>query len=123
MKTFDSDLAEMLNACCDGSPIERVILGMHDFQLAFAGISRLQGTFKVVFRLRGHRYSWTGGPCDIPAWRLPGQVPIRFERVSAFVLRLCLASGDEVEFHTAENAYECVVIEFLRNGREVMEIA
>ena len=121
MRKYDREILDQLNNGFTGEPIQFVGLGAHDFQVSF-GV-RIQNETKVVFSLRGNSYSWEEGPTDIPAWLLIGQIPERFELPTDFVLRMCLASGDYVEFHTDEQLYESTTIDFgERDGVQVMEI-
>ena len=123
MRTFDDTILVPLNAICRKDPIHFVGLGAYDFQLSFGDINRIMTKEKAVFSLRGTVYSWEEGPADIPVWLLIGQTPERFELGSPLALRLCLDSGDYVEFHTTEEPFEAVIIDFGgQDGALVMEI-
>ena len=121
MRKYDREIVDELNKECRGRTIHFVGLGAHDFQLSF-GV-KIQNTRKVVFSLRGNKHSWEEGPTDIPVWLLIGQVPERFELPTAFALRVCLESGDYVEFCTDQGNYESTTIDFgTRDGAQAMEI-
>jgi hypothetical protein len=123
MRPFNTDLLDHLNVECNGDPIHFLGLGVHCFQLAFSSIAGIQTMTKAVFSLRGKIYSWEAGPSDIPVWLLVGQTPTHFELPTVLALRLNLASGDYVEFHTDERPYEAVIIDFgKRMNAAVMEI-
>lgn len=112
MIPFDPEILVRLNKECNVEPIYYVGLGRWDFQLAFAGVSRIRNTERVNFYIKEKLQTWKEGPSNIPVWLLIGQTPTIFELINLFVLRMNLASGDYVEFHTDESPYEAMLIEF-----------
>jgi hypothetical protein len=123
MRCFDPQILIHLNAECSGDPIHHIGLGDYSFQLAFAGVERIQAMEKAVFSIHGKIYTWEDGPSDIPVWVLVGQIPTGFALASSHALRMNLASGDYVEFYTDESPYEVVMIDFgIRGDARVMEI-
>lgn len=123
MRAFSEEIVKLLDAQCNGDAIHFVGLGSFDFQVAFSGLRRIQTTTKAGFLLRGSAYEWHNGPTDLPVWLIIGQVPLRFERPTTLTLRMCLASGDHVDFFTDESGYEAALIEFEhRDDGVVMEV-
>jgi hypothetical protein len=124
MRPFDAHILEILNRGCDDSPIETISLGIHDFAVCPSGGPSIMTRFKAVFYLKGRSHVWEEGPTDIPVWLLAGQVPVRFDLPTPFALRMHLASGDHVEFHTTERNIEATIFDFgtREDGAHVMEI-
>ena len=123
MRCFDLQTLILLNAECNGDPIHHIGLGDYDFQLAFAGVERIQAMLKAVFSIRGTIYTWEDGPSDTPVWMLVGQIPTGFTLASSYALSMNLASGDYVEFYTDESPYEVVIIDFgIRGDARLMDI-
>ena len=111
MRKFDPEILKYLNKECNGEPVHFVGLGIYDFQISFGYVNRLQTMEKAIFSINGEHYIWEEGPCDIPVWRLVGQVPSHFELPTLLALRLCFISNDFVEFHTAEHQWESTIID------------
>ena len=123
MRAFDSNVVDLLNDECKLDEVHFIGLGLHDFQLSFGQIRRLQSTHKAGFRIGGEFETWEGGPSEAPVWKLAGQQPSHFELVDPLILRLNFASGDYIEFHSEEGPYESVLIEFSPQGEAtVLEI-
>lgn len=123
MRAFNEEIVRLLDGQCNGEPIHFVGLGSFDFQVAFSGVRRIQTTTKAGFFLQGKSYEWDNGPTDLPVWLIIGQVPQRFELPTTLTLRMCLASGDYVDFFTDESRYEAAVVEFgARDDGVVMEV-
>jgi hypothetical protein len=123
MKTFDANILETLNKECNGDCVHYIGLGAYDFQMSFGNLDRIRTMEKAVFSMSGRRYSWMKSPSNIPFGLLIEQVPNHFELPNLLVLRMCFKSGDFVEFHTAESAYESVVIDLgVRDGVHVIEV-
>jgi len=123
MRIFDPEIVSYLNKECNGEPVHFVGLGAHDFQLSFGDVERILTTEKAVFSLNGKEYSWIECPTDLPVWLVIGQEPLHFELSTPYALRMCMKSGDFVEFHTAEHQYESTTIDFgIRDGKRLFEV-
>lgn len=112
MKKFDTNIVDLLNKECRGEPVYFVGLGIHNFQLSFGDVHQVQTEEKAAFLLNGKSYSWSEGPTEAPVGLLVGQTPVHFKLPNPFALRMCLKSGDFVEFYTSEHQYESTVITF-----------
>jgi hypothetical protein len=122
MRTFDDNIIDVLNHECSSDDVHYVGLGKYDFQLSF-GYLRLQTYHKAGFYLSGQLGIWEQGPSEIPVWKLVEQTPSSFELINPLTLRLNLASGDYVEFHSDEAPYEAVLIEKTSNSdADFMEV-
>ena len=123
MKKFDTGILDALNKECRGEPINFVGLGAHNFQLSFGGLQQIQTEEKAAFLLNEKSYTWSEGPTEVPVWLLVGQTPISFRLPDPFTLRMCLKSGDFVEFYTAQHEYESTVINFgEKEGMRVVKV-
>jgi len=123
VRAFNEQIVKLLNDECNGEPIHFVGLGGFDFQVAFGAVRRIQTETRAEFFLRGRAYEWNEGPTELPVWLVIGQVPQRFELPTSLILRMCLASGDFVDFFTDEEPYEAAIVEFEPRGDGiVMEV-
>ncbi len=120
MRAFDSNIVGLLNDGCKSDEVHFIGLGLHDFQLSFGRIQRLQSTHRAAFCIAGELETWEGGPSEAPVWKLAGQRPSHFELVDPLILRLNFASGDYIEFHSEEGPYESVLIEFSSQGEAIV---
>lgn len=115
MHLFDQSIADRLNHECAGEAIHFIGLGQWDFQLACGNI-RMQNHEKVGFQLSKHSYVWAHGPSDAPVWLLLGQTSKLFILTGPHVLRMELASGDIIDFHTSERPSESHTVNFPHCG-------
>ena len=123
MRAFDASIAELLNGECNSEAIHFVGLGLHDFQMSFGKVRRIQSEYKVAFCIRGKTAIWHEAPLAIPVWTLLGQTPLSFVVSDSLILRMNLDSGDHVEFHPDEGPYESLIVEL--SGKDeaiVMEV-
>lgn len=123
MRLFDQDFVDLLNTKCTGEEIHFIGLGQFDFQLSFGPLRGMRNTLKIEFSIEKQIYIWKEGPCDIPVWRLIGQVPTAFSLITPDQLRMNLQDGNYVTFFTNEDPYENHIAEFTPvDGAIPMEI-
>ncbi len=122
MREFDSSVLEYLNKLCNGDCIEDIGLGIYNFSISFNRIRSINTMLKASFFIEGHNYSWEEGPSSIPVWLIIGQIPKHFELPSPFALRMCLLSGDYVEFYTDVSPYESTTIEIIGDDGIMLDV-
>jgi hypothetical protein len=124
VRAFTPDIADLLNDRRADDEISSFGLGKYNLSVAFDGnLPTIGAESKVTFCISGSEFERSGEPVGAPVWKLVGQRVERFELQSNFILRLRLTSGDHVDFHTHEESYEAVVIDFgSRDGALVMEV-
>jgi hypothetical protein len=122
LKLFDSTIVEVLESHVVGAHVESVLLADYSFVLAI-GDTSIACYERVNARIQGHDLSCLNAPYAGSWGLLVRQVVRRVALQSPQVIRLEMASGDFIDFETAESLYESVVVTLPpKNETLVMEI-